>query len=271
MITKEYLELYKKYPSKDNQYPGWEKDLEAIKEFNKELLKKYPWLTPTNDWSGKKITDCTGDDGEEGFWPGNPDKHPDYDYEYTWLDDMSEGWRIAFGDQMVEEIHQELLKYNYIDKYQIVQIKEKFGGLRWYDNGTPIGTLSKNYEEISMRGAQWPHYDRETEVCEEVSREHYISYFDKEARGNMTNEELEKYNLDAIICYRIYKIIDKCKIPDIIDKYEALSFKTCINCGKPAEYYTKGWINYICGECKNKTIKDHGDRWSEEDFIKVKE
>ena len=55
---------------------------EVIRQ-NKELLAKYPWLTPSNRWSGKWITDCMGDDGEEGYWPGEPLRHPDYDYTYT--------------------------------------------------------------------------------------------------------------------------------------------------------------------------------------------
>ena len=31
-----------------------------------------------------------------------------------------------------------LKKANYLDKYRIVQIKEKYGSLRWYDAGVPI-------------------------------------------------------------------------------------------------------------------------------------
>lgn len=32
-----------------------------------------------------------------GYWPGEPEAIPEYDYEYTELDSMPEGWRIAFG------------------------------------------------------------------------------------------------------------------------------------------------------------------------------
>lgn len=38
----------------------------------------------------------------------------------------------------------------------------------------------------------------------------------------------------------------------ILDKYRSLSRKTCIYCGKPATYCTKGWIRYICEDCLNK-------------------
>ena len=37
------------------------------------LIKKYPWLQCRNVWNGKKLG-----------------------YDFTWLDDMPIGWRIAF-------------------------------------------------------------------------------------------------------------------------------------------------------------------------------
>ena len=44
---------------------------------NKALLEKYPWLTPYNVWTGKPLED--------------------YNYEYTWADDIPRGWRLAFA------------------------------------------------------------------------------------------------------------------------------------------------------------------------------
>lgn len=71
---------------------------------------------------------------------------------YTELDHMPTGWRKAFGIQMCKEIKKELKKYNYLYKYRIMQIKEKFGTLRWYDNGSPDGCVNNiisKYEDIS--------------------------------------------------------------------------------------------------------------------------
>lgn len=234
------------------------KTLEARRRFNRDLLSRYPWLTPTNVWSGKKITDCSGSDGEKGFWPWNPEGNPEYNYEFTWLDDMPDGWRIAFGDQMVEEIHQELIKYNFVDDYKIIQIKEKYGGLRWYDNGIPIGKLSDDYEDISWKpsehnGKYWPDYDSETQVLRDNGCDHYISFFDR-ANLDMTGEEISRYNEDAVFYYRLYRIIEKCKIYDIINKYEKISYETCIKCGKPAEWISKGWISPYCTDCAKKRI-----------------
>lgn len=70
---------------------------------------------------------------------------------YTELDDMPDGWRKAFGIKMCKEIKTELKKHNYLRKYRITQIKEKFGGLRWYDAGAPqsIYDIISKYGNIS--------------------------------------------------------------------------------------------------------------------------
>ena len=148
-----------------------------IKERNRKLCERYPFLIPANPWTGVRMT-CAG------FWPDEPERVPEYDYEYTELDDMPDGWRIAFGEQMCEEIREALLKHGgeeALDRYRIAQIKEKFGALRWYD-------------------------------------------FD----GNE--------DTDAVI-----------------DKYEAISERTCIQCGKPAWCISTWWISPWCEECA-KTV-----------------
>lgn len=100
---------------------------------NKSLIKKYPWLYPHYEWSGEKVKD--------------------YDYTWTELDAMPNGWREAFGELLCEEIQEELEKYNFVNEYSIVQIKSKFGGLRWYDNGYPSGSrlheIIENYSACS--------------------------------------------------------------------------------------------------------------------------
>lgn len=98
-----------------------------VKEYNKKLCERFPFLIPTNAWSEKKITDGAG------FWPGSPDSIPEYDYERTKLDCMPDGWRKAFGEQMCEEIREALIKDDLLYKYLVIDIKEKYGALRWYD------------------------------------------------------------------------------------------------------------------------------------------
>lgn len=101
-----------------------------MKEKNKALCERYPFLIPHNRWSGKKITDAA--DG--GYWPGDPSAVPQYDYEFTELDNMPDGWRIAFGEDLCSELLEELVANDFLDRYMITDIKEKFGSLRWYDN-----------------------------------------------------------------------------------------------------------------------------------------
>lgn len=54
---------------------------EAVEE-NKALISEFPFLLPRNRWTGNI-----------------PD---DYDYSYTELDDLPDGWRIAFGCRCVK-------------------------------------------------------------------------------------------------------------------------------------------------------------------------
>ena len=125
---------------------------------NSILCLKFPFLYPRNVYSDKPCH----------LIP-----------QWTQLDSMPKGWRDAFGIQMCKDIKKELKKHRgLLRKYRIVQIKEKFGGLRWYSS--------------------W------------------------------STKELD----------------------DIIDKYEKLSFKTCIQCGKPAEYISAGWICPFCSDCR---------------------
>ena len=145
--------------------------METTKEFNRSLCEKFPFLIPHNPFSGRRITDGAG------FWPGSPDEVPEYDYEYTELDNMPDGWRIAFGEKLCEELRDNLEKCGRLHDFFFTQIKEKYGSLRLYN--------------IGLNEDGW----------------------------------------------------------QIIYKYEVLSKKICIRCGKPATKMTTGWISPYCDEC----------------------
>lgn len=78
---------------------------------------------------------------------------------YTELDSMDYGWRKCFGIQMCKEIKNALLeagKKNHVGRkllrrYRILQIKEKYGGLRWYDAYATVEVekIINKYEYIS--------------------------------------------------------------------------------------------------------------------------
>lgn len=70
---------------------------------------------------------------------------------FTELDAMEPGWRKAFGIQMCKEIKAQLKKDHYLYQYRIAQIKEKFGYLHWYDEGSSreVQDIISKYEDIS--------------------------------------------------------------------------------------------------------------------------
>lgn len=102
-----------------------------LKIQNKKLIERYPFLLPRSRWTDKVLDN--------------------YDYTYTELDSMPNGWRKAFGLMICEELREALLKDNMLESYRIVDIKEKFGQLRWYDNGgtQEIFDIIRKYEYIS--------------------------------------------------------------------------------------------------------------------------
>lgn len=102
---------------------------------NKKLVERYPFLLPRNRWT---------------------DEVPkDYHYEWTELDQMCKGWRKAFGLQMCEEIREDLIKHNFLEELRIMDIKEKFGGLRFYVGFVPreskIFEIINKYEDLSFK------------------------------------------------------------------------------------------------------------------------
>lgn len=145
------------------------------KDENKALCERFPFLTPWNRWSGKLITEAHGG----GYWTGDPESVPEFDWEYTELDEMPEGWRRAFGEKMCEELKAALELDHDLLRWRIVQMKEKWGRLVIYDNGHVIGSF----------------------------------------------------------------------VPEILDKYERMSERLCIRCGKPATKITTGWVCPYCDAC----------------------
>ena len=56
---------------------------------------------------------------------------------------------------------------------------------------------------------------------------------------------------------QVYVNIYGDNILEVINKYENLSWDTCIKCGKPATHTSIGWISPYCTECA-KTVGGHG-------------
>lgn len=136
----------------EKHYDDYEDNIDQeVKEANKKLVERFPFLIPRNAWSGKKITEGAG------FWPDSPDEIPEYDYEYTLLDDMPKGWRKAFGEQMCQELKDALERSSDgmdddVEDWYPIQIKEKFGSLRFYPiwSTEEIDKVIFKYEKLSL-------------------------------------------------------------------------------------------------------------------------
>jgi hypothetical protein len=145
-------------------------------EENKKLCAKYPFLA----WYGDPLYTGYTEEGEP-------------DYSFTWEDELPEGWRKAFCPKMWDELKEILEKHNYLDKFRFVQIKEKWGALRIYDNGAP----EEVYDEIEDWEAKYEKLSEEvcincgkpskyvtlgwiTFVCEDCAKESKSCVIDKE-------------------------------------------------------------------------------------------
>lgn len=100
---------------------------------NIELVERYPFLILRNAWTGQVIDNY------------------DPERDGTYLDDMPKGWKIAFGEQLCEELREALIKDNYLNDYRISQVKEKYGSLHWYDDGASeeVYDIINTYEKLS--------------------------------------------------------------------------------------------------------------------------
>lgn len=105
-----------------------------------------------------------------------------------WLEELPTGWRKAFGNQLADDVIALTKKYNFENEYEVLQIKEKFGGLRWYEGCVP----------------------------QEMYAEHN----------------------------------------DLIQKYEEMSYHTCVICGNAAEIPKKIYDQPVCDECRDNLKKN---------------
>jgi len=88
---------------------------------------KYPFLQPRNVWTGKR------------YWDWNEFYH------------IPRGWKKAFGKQLRNDLRKALIKDGILKTFYFTQIKEKYGELCLYNNGTGEATeyVIRHYEELS--------------------------------------------------------------------------------------------------------------------------
>lgn len=102
-----------------------------MREQNKKLIERYPFLLPRNVWTDEVSKD--------------------YDYSYIRGQyELPNGWWKLFL-QMCEDIRQPLIDVNYLDKFRFSQIKEKYNTMRCYNFGAPeeVCNIIRKYEQIA--------------------------------------------------------------------------------------------------------------------------
>ena len=71
---------------------------------------------------------------------------------HTELDALETGWRKVFGIQLCKDLKKQLKKENYLRKFRIIQIKEKWGVLTFYHNGSiEIEKIIDKYSDLSSK------------------------------------------------------------------------------------------------------------------------
>ena len=63
---------------------------------------------------------------------------------------------------------------------------------------------------------------------------------------------------------RFYMTCGSREIFDLTDEAEALSYKTCEECGEPGEKRDSGWIHTLCNNCHENWDKIRSKKWEEE-------
>lgn len=126
---------------------------------NRELVAEYPWL----DIGDKQL---------------------------TLLDTLPIGWSGLILD-MCKEIKKELVKYDLVSKYEVIEAKEKWYGLSWYDGLSDLSHMPfaitdivckyevQSREVCTMCGASKPKDQMLCDRCMEQLEQYKQSNIDK--------------------------------------------------------------------------------------------
>ncbi len=126
------------------------------------------------------------------------------------------------------------------------QLVEKYPFLlprnRW--DGKPDEDYSYEYTELDAMPSGWRKAFGE-QMCEEVAEAlREADYLDAYRICDIK----EKYGT-----LRWYDFGAPDKVYGIVDKYENISARTCINCGETATKISQGWISPFCDKCASNT------------------
>lgn len=253
------------------------------------LCIRFPFLYPRNRWTGrhynnwtiskfhKKWYKYTQDDFFIRFVTEKPENleytcnfddrcyRIDYNENRIWIVDINDCNKVVWSANKSDFGTGKIVKTGWVNKSPYCIVDENWKSneetnkfivithAKWLKN------LIKFFDWIHDYPLQWfhciPTYT-ELDVMEPGWRKAFGIQMCKEIK-----KELKKYNF--LYKYRITQIKEKMgylhwydsgipkdsKVWNIIEKYSEISYKTCINCGKPATKISTGWISPYCNDC----------------------
>jgi hypothetical protein len=106
--------------------------------------------------------------------------------EYDVLCELPIGWTKRFGVSMLGGLN-EVIKNHGIQNYKVLQVKEKFGQLRWYDSGVPDRAKIDYYKWLGKYEAL---SEKTCQTCGKAGKERTIGGWisilcDRHAAGEM--------------------------------------------------------------------------------------
>lgn len=189
---------------------------------NSILCIKYPFLYPRNRFSGKHYTN------------------------WKILDKCSKLYKesVEVGSK------EEHFKPKIINKKKYYYSKI----LKWFhDNPMQwIHFIPAKYTELDAMDEGWKKAFGE-QMCKEI----------KEALLKSGKKTLKNYRIAQIKekwgYLHWYDAFTTKEVQEVINKYEDISAKTCIVCGKPAKWKTLGWVCPYCDDCINGRVVERID------------
>lgn len=140
--------------------------------------------------------------------------------QYYW--DMTQtamNWGFCCGDgwyDIINDLSEKLSKFD----VEAVQVKEKFGGLRYYYT-------------VRVPNTRWNTFWNRIRT-----------FFYSRRLGR-------QYNWILDLRSKFYKTIPE-KIDDLVWEAEKKSVETCEVCGKSGSIKRQGWLRCLCDECEKK-------------------
>ena len=110
----------------------------------------------------------------------------------------------------------------------------------------PSGKMYDDYEDTVLDEVPDGWKDLVLQMCDELN-----TLLDKYNVSDISefyfSQIKEKFGRLQIYYVGVPEIIHN-EFLDLIDKYSMQSTRICVKCGKPAKYYTQGYVRYYCEE-----------------------